>query len=89
MTPSKSKKRYSRLALPSMLILMGVLLVVTKRYPVSIVGPVEEGALVVFAGIVCCLKGGWGFIQTVLSIRRGEEPIQPSEPTRGNGPDFG
>lgn len=89
MTPSKSKKRYSRLVLPSMLILMGMLLVATKRYPVGIVGPVEEGPLVIFVGIVCCLIGGWAFIQTVLSIRRGEEPIQPSEPTRGNGPDFG
>jgi hypothetical protein len=64
-----SKWKYSTLAGPCLVIFMGALLILTRRYSVSIVGPVEEGGLVVFVGVLLCALGLWALIQTLRSNR--------------------
>lgn len=80
----KTKKKYSGFWLPIAVIGVGAFLIITERYSVSVVGPVEEGGLVVFAGALLCALGLWGVFRAFAALRRGEEPIQPTEPTPGD-----
>jgi hypothetical protein len=71
-----------------MMIGLGVIFIVTRRGSYGAFAPVEEGPLVVFIGLLCCLTGTWGLIRTIQAIRKNEEPFQHSKPPPGNDPDF-
>lgn len=85
----KSRKKLFRLISPLLVIGIGVIFIVTRRGSYGAFAPVEEGPLVVFIGLLCCLTGTWGLIRTIQEIRKKEASIQPAEPTHGNDPDFG
>ena len=79
----KPLKKYARLGMPLVVIFMGAFLVITKRYYFGVSGPMEEGGLVVFGGLLFLVTGLWSLVRTVISIAKNEEPIQLPETTRG------
>jgi hypothetical protein len=63
------KNKFSGRLGPCLVIFMGALLLATKRYSLSAVGPVEEGKTVILVGALLCALGLWGLIQTWRSKR--------------------
>ena len=78
------KTKLSKLLYPICVIAFGVLCIVSKSYSHSIVGPVTEGPLVVFAGILFCLFGIWGVFATLRESHKKEDLAPPRE----SPPDF-
>lgn len=59
------KKKLSKLLYPICVIAFGIVCIVFKSYSHSVAGPVTEGPLVVFVGILFCLFGIWGVVATL------------------------
>ncbi len=73
------KKKLSKLLYPICVIAFGVVCIVSKSYSHSVVGPVTEGPLVVFVGILFCLFGIWGVVATLREFRKKEDLAPPGE----------
>jgi hypothetical protein len=84
----KAKKKFFRLTYPLMVIGIGVVFIVTKTGSYGSLDPIQKGRHVIFIGVLCCALGVWGLFRTLQELRKKEEPNQPTETTRGNGPDF-
>jgi len=61
---------WSRLLFPLLTIAFGGLCIIGKRYTHSVVGPVVEGPLVVFVGLVFCVFGLAGLVATLLELKK-------------------
>ena len=81
--PMEQKKRIARLAVPLFPIGVGIVFIVTQRG--SYEGYWTEGPIVIFAGVLLCLLGGWGLILTIRETRRqgqpGRSPSPPLDPS--------
>jgi hypothetical protein len=65
-----AKKKITRFGPSIASIAVGMIFIITKGYPISIVGPVERGGLVVFIGVLLCLLGAWGILGTLKEEKK-------------------
>jgi len=77
-----TKKKVARLSLPVAVVVFGAFLILTKRASDGIAAPIAEGPIVVFAGVLLCLLGVWGFIATLRELKKKEDNPDAAEPVR-------
>ena len=66
-------KKIARLSFLAGIVAFGVFLVITKRASYGVLAPEAEGPIIVFAGILLCLLGVWGFVGSLREFGKKED----------------